>query len=97
MRNLICLLFVLLTGCSKVIQVSDSGYGAFEADIEVLDDTTIALAWYDTRHPQAEIYLRLLDHRLKPISAEFRLSENNVESYEVDIVALGENIPASWY
>ncbi|MCH7670814.1 MAG: hypothetical protein IIB72_01460 [Proteobacteria bacterium] len=97
MRNLICLLFVLLTGCSKVIQVSDSGYGAFEADIEVLDDTTIALAWYDTRHPQAEIYLRLLDHQLQAISAEFRISESDANSYEVDIVALGANIAATWY
>lgn len=97
MRNLICLLFVLLTGCSKVIQVSSSGYGAFEADIEVLDADTIAIAWYDTRHSQAEIYLRLLDHRLEPISAEFRISESDVNSYEVDIVALGANIAATWY
>ena len=97
LRNLICLLWVLLPGCNEVTQVSNSGYGAFEADIEVLDADTVAIAWYDTRHSQAEIYLRLLDHRLEPISAEFRLSENNVESYEVDIVALGENIAASWY
>ena len=97
LRNLICLLFIVLPACNEINQISDSGFGAFEADIEVLDADTVAIAWYDTRHSKAEIYLRLLDHRLKPISAEFRLSENNVESYEVDIVALGENIAASWY
>ena len=91
------MLLVLLPACNEVNQISNSGFGAFEADIEVLDADTVAIAWYDTRHSQAEIYLRLLDHRLEPISAEFRLSENNVESYEVDIVALGENIAASWY
>ncbi|MFP6840609.1 MAG: hypothetical protein VB962_13675 [Pseudohongiellaceae bacterium] len=97
MRNLIYLLLVLLPGCNEFTQVSNSGYGAFEADIESLDDNTVALAWYDTRHPQAEIYLRLLDHQLKPISTEFRLSENDAQSYEVDIVALGANIAATWY
>ena len=88
---------ILLPACSDVRQISDSGYGAFEADVEVLDHNTVAIAWYDTRHAQAEIYLRLLDNRLQPISAEFRLSENDARSYEVDIVAMGENIAATWY
>lgn len=97
MRNLLYLLFVFLPACSEITQISDSGYGAFESDLEVLDDDTVAIAWYDTRNLHAEIYLRLLDRQLQPISAEFRLSENAVESYEVDIAALGKNIAATWY
>jgi len=97
LRKLVYLLVVLLPACSGIRQISDSGFGAFEADIEVLDANTVAVAWYDTRHPGAEIYLRLLDRQLKPVSAEFRLSTNDTDAYEVDIVALGKNIAATWY
>ncbi|PCH52916.1 MAG: hypothetical protein COC20_01805 [Cellvibrionales bacterium] len=101
-RKLLYLLLVLLPASLLPVstgagQISESGFGAFEADIEVLDANTVAIAWYDTRHPKAEIYLRLVDKQLRPMSAEFRLSANDVDSYEVDIVALGENIAATWY
>ena len=102
--KLVCLLIVCLPACSSfqqasagLRQISASGYGAFEADIEVLDENTVAIAWYDTRHTQAEIYLRLLDKQLEPVTAEFRLTANNVDSFEVDIVALGQNIAVTWY
>jgi len=97
MRPLLYLLIALLPACSGLRQVSDSGFGAFEADIEVLDANTLAIAWYDTRHPRAEIYLRLLDPQLRPTSPEFRLTRNERDSYEVDIAVLGEHIAATWY
>ncbi len=97
MRPLLYLLIALLPACSSAEQVSDSGFGAFEADIEVLDANTLAIAWYDTRHPKAEIYLRLLDPQLSPASPEFRLTRNDRDSYEVDIAVLGEHIAATWY
>ena len=97
MRPLLYLLIALLPACSSAEQVSNSGFGAFEADIEVLDANTVAIAWYDTRHPNAEIYLRLLDPQLSPASPEFRLTRNERDSYEVDIAVLGEHIAATWY
>lgn len=97
MGKLISLFLALLPACSGAGQISNSGFGAFEADIEVLDANTVAVAWYDTRHPRAGIYLRLLDRQLRPISAEFRLSDNDTDAYEVDIAVLGENIAATWY
>lgn len=86
-----------LSACTKNIRVSESGYGAFEADIDVMNDNTVVIAWYDTRHQRGEIYLRLLDPQLNPVSPEYRLTESEADSYEADVVALGDDIAVTWY
>ena len=53
----------LLTSCSQVaaaVQVSQSGAGAYEVALAG-DDAGFAVAWYDTRDGNPEIYMRLLD------------------------------------
>lgn len=96
-RKLLYLLVPLTVSCSGVRQLSESGFGAFEADLEVLSDGTVAVSWYDTRHHNGEIYLRFMDGNFKPLSDELRLTENQNESYEPDIVPFGEYIAATWY
>ncbi len=89
---------VVLASCSQDLrQVSESGYGAFEADLEILDADTVAISWYDTRHGQAEIYLRLLDGTLDPKTPEIRLTQSTTHSYEADVVGHGNNLAVTWY
>ena len=73
-----CILyFVILTSCSQPpepIQVSHSGAGAYEAALAT-DEKGFAVAWYDTRDGNAEIYMRLLDDSGRPSGPERRLTE----------------------
>ncbi len=89
---------IFLAACShNIVQVSDSGFGAFEADLAILDSATVAVAWYDTRHDQAEIYVRLLDTNLVPVSSEFRLTSSETDSFEADIVGYEDLFAVAWY
>jgi len=97
MRRLpaVCLLLCfLLTACSHAaepIQVSHSGSGAYEAALAT-DEKGFAVAWYDSRDGNPEIYMRLLDDSGRPSGPERRLtaSRNPV------IVADGQAIIAAW-
>ena len=46
-------------GCSPR-QISDSGFGAYEVSLAAWSDG-LAIAWYDTRDGNAEVYVRTLD------------------------------------
>src|SRR6187399_1883590 len=97
MRRLpaVCLLLCfLLTACSHAAeptQVSHSGSGAYEAALAT-DEKGFAVAWYDSRDGNPEIYMRLLDDSGRPSGPERRLtaSRNPV------IVADGQAIIAAW-
>ena len=89
---------LILSACSEVQQVSNSGQGAFGVDIAVSDSALpAAVAWYDTRHENAEIYLRLLDEDLLPASQERRLTESFADAYEPDVVIIDDHIAVVWY
>ena len=96
MRNFTLLSLLLLCACNDFQQLSDSGKGAFEPSLAIINNTAIVV-WNDNRHGADEIYLRIVDSNLSTISAEVRLTKNNSFSYEADVVAVGENILVSWY
>lgn len=89
---------LILSACGEIQQVSNSGQGAFGVDIAVSDSAMpAAVAWYDTRHENAEIYLRLLDEDLLPASQEWRLTEGYSDAYEPDIIIMNEHVAVVWY
>src|SRR5690606_4712762 len=86
-----------IAGCEPgARQVSMSGAGAFEVSIARSGDG-VAVAWYDTRHGNAELYARLVDAEGRNASGELRLTFTPEESYEADVEALGENLAVAWY
>ncbi len=98
-RLLLCLAFSwVLVSCDDAQQVSNSGRGAFGVDIAVSDSALpAAIAWYDTRHESADIYLRYLDEHLRPASQEIRLTKGYAQAYEPDIVIVEEHAALVWY
>ena len=102
MRRLpaVCLLLCfLLTACSHAaepIQVSHSGSGAYEAALAT-DEKGFAVAWYDTRDGNPEIYMRLLDDSGRPSGPERRLTETPDASYEASLERLGDSFAIAWY
>jgi hypothetical protein len=86
----------LLVACAPPRQVSDSGFGAFEVSLAAFDDG-LALAWYDTRHGNAEIYVRPLDTAGRGAGPESRLTTTEEDSYEADIAPLGDSFALAWY
>ena len=62
-------------GCSPPRQISDSGFGAYEVSLAAWNDG-LAVAWYDTRHGNAEIYVRSLDENGRNAGAELRLTRH---------------------
>ena len=95
-----CILYiVMVTACRSTptpIQVSQSGAGAYEAALAP-DADGVAVAWYDTRDGNAEIYLRLLDSTGHPSGPERRLTETSDASYEASIERLGDSFIIAWY
>ena len=90
---------LLLTSCSQAstpIQVSESAAGAYEAALAI-DKTGFAVAWYDTRDGNPEIYMRLLDATGKPSSPERRLTETPEMSYEASLERIGDDFALAWY
>jgi len=77
-------------------RISEGGAGALEVSLAV-QPGRIAVAWYDTRDGNAEIYLRLLDERGRPTGPEHRLTDDAEDSYEVDIDAVGDGFAVAWY
>ena len=100
LHSALCILnYALLTSCSNArppIQVSQSGAGAYEAALAP-DADGFAVAWYDTRDGNAEIYLRLLDSTGHPSGPERRLTETPDASYEASIQRLGDSFIIAWY
>ncbi len=100
MRHLLapwCLL-LLLTACGdKPQQISQSHFGAFESSLTVLDNGNVAIAWHDNRHGANEIFLRLLNPDLTPLTQEIRLTHNNQHSYEAAIASFDDTLAVSWY
>src|SRR5690606_25038444 len=92
----VLLLLLLTLGCERAVPVSASGFGAFEPAATVLGDS-LAVAWYDDRHGSAEIYLRLLDSDLQPLTRELRLSTSSAQSYEVALAELDGALAVAWY
>jgi hypothetical protein len=86
---------VFLAGCSPR-QISDSGFGAYEVSIAAWDDG-LAVAWYDTRDGNAEIYVQPLHDDGSDAGAELRLTTTDAESYEADIAALNDAFAIAWY
>ncbi len=91
---------VLLAACggpgTELLQVSQSGFGAFEPSLAAIDGG-FAVAWNDNRHGNDEIYLRLLDNALEPVSAELRLTHSPELSYEAALVAFAGQLAVAWY
>jgi hypothetical protein len=86
----------LLTACAPPRQVSESGFGAYEVSLAAFDDG-LALAWYDTRHGNAEIYVRPLDAAGRDAGPELRLTTTEEQSYEADIAPLENAFAVAWY
>ena len=83
-------------GCSPPRQISESGFGAYEVSLAAWNDG-LAVAWYDTRHGNAEIYVRSLDENGRNAGAELRLTDTPAESYEADIAPLEDAFAIAWY
>jgi hypothetical protein len=96
----VCLpLCFLLAACSQAaepIQVSHSGSGAYEPALAT-DEKGFAVAWYDSRDGNAEIYIRLLDGNSRPSGPERRLTETPDASYEPSLERLGDSFAIAWY
>lgn len=87
----------LCAACSRGgTQISQSGAGAFEASLATTSDG-FAVAWYDTRDGNADIYFRLLDAEGQPVGPERRLTSDPQLSYEADIQTAGSNFAVAWY
>lgn len=83
-------------GASGGTPVSQSAAGAFEASLAAVDDG-FAVAWYDTRDGNAEIYLRTVDAQGQPTGPERRLTNSPELSYEADIQPAGQGLAVAWY
>lgn len=86
-----------LAGCGDdFTQVSNSGFGAFEAALAPIGDN-IAVVWNDNRGGNDDIYLRLLDGDLSPLSAELRLTNDPSQSYEPAVTNFDGKLAIAWY
>jgi len=91
-------LAALLAACEQgPRQISRSGYGAFETSLATWENG-LAVAWYDMRDGNAEIYARFLDAAGGDLDTEWRLTTTAEQSYEADIAALDEStLVIAWY
>jgi hypothetical protein len=82
-------------GCSPR-QITDSGFGAFEVSLAASNDE-LAVAWYDTRDGNAEVYVRALEADTHETGPELRLTTTAAESYEADIALVADGFAVAWY
>jgi hypothetical protein len=73
-----------------------SNAGAYEVSLAA-DGGGFAVAWYDTRDGNAEIYLRLIDENGQLSGPERRLTETPDASYEASVERLGGSLVVAWY
>src|SRR5262245_50225471 len=86
-----------VVGCDSLPhQVSDSRAGAYEPSLE-RDRDGFAMAWYDTRDGNAEIYFRLLDADGQPAGPERRLTRGPEQSFEASLARLDDDFIIAWY
>ncbi len=83
-------------GCSPPRQISDSGFGAFEVSLAAWSDG-LAVAWYDTRDGNAEVYVRRLDAGGRAAEPEVRITTTAAQSFEADIAPLADAFAVAWY
>jgi len=86
---------LVVLGCSPR-QISDSGFGAYEVSLAVRGDE-LAVAWYDTRDGNAEVYVRSLNGGGQEAGPELRLTTTAEESYEADIAIVTDGFAVAWY
>jgi hypothetical protein len=91
-----CALAVSCSSAATPVQVSQSVTGAYGAALAT-DEAGFAVAWYDTRDGNPEIYLRLLDDTGRPAGAERRLTQSPEASYEASIERVGDAFVVAWY
>src|SRR5688572_17688776 len=88
---------LFIAACSdRPAQISNSVKGAFETALAPFGDG-FAVAWYDTRDGNGEIYMRLLDSNGRPAGPERRLTNSPADSYEASIERLGDGLVIAWY
>jgi len=92
----VCAALAAITGCSEPTQISESGFGAFEVSLAAWTDG-LAVAWYDTRNRNAEVYVRRLDADGREAGPELRLTTTPAQSYEADIAPLPNAFAIAWY
>ena len=81
----------------RPIQVSDSGKGAYEAALTPFGQG-FAVAWYDIRDGQGEIYTRMLDLNGQPAGPERRLDQRSGRfCTKRASIALGDDLVVAWY
>jgi hypothetical protein len=91
------LLLLLSCGCGEAPRViSSSGTGAYEAALATFNDA-VAVAWYDTRHGNADIFARFLDGDGLFAGDELRLTTGPDDSYEVSIDSVGTWLVVGFY
>lgn len=90
-----CAALAALAGCSPR-QVSDSGFGAYEVSLARWSDG-LAVAWYDMRDGNAEVYVRPLDADGRAAGPELRVTTTAAQSYEADIAPLDGAFAIAWY
>jgi hypothetical protein len=96
MRYMIGLCLLAAACTARPAQVSNSVRGAYETALAPFRDG-FAVAWYDTRDGNGEIYLRLLDASGRPAGPERRLTNGPENSYEASIDRVGDAIAVAWY
>lgn len=92
----VCAALAAVAGCSGPEQISESGFGAFEVSLAAWSDG-LAVAWYDTRNRNAEVYVRRLDADGRQNGPELRLTATAAQSYEADIAPLPDAFAVAWY
>jgi hypothetical protein len=90
-----CAALAASVGCAPR-QISDSGFGAYEVSLAAWSDG-LAVAWYDTRHGNAEVYVRRLDADGREAGTELRLTTTESQSYEAEIAPLPDAFAIAWY
>jgi hypothetical protein len=96
-HGLVFAALVLASGCrSGPIQVSNSTNGAYETALAPFGDG-FAVAWYDQRDGNAEIYLRLLNADGQAAGPERRLTRSSEDSWEASIDQFADSIAIAWY
>jgi len=91
-----CAALVALPACSPPRQITDSGFGAYEVSLAAWNDG-LAVAWYDTRDGNAELYVQQIDANGRAAGPEIRLTSTNAESYEADIATVTDAFAIAWY
>ena len=90
-------LCLITAACStRPVQISNSGKGAYEPALVPFGDG-FAVAWYDNRDGNAEIYLRLVDGKGRPTAPERRLTNSPEESYEASLERIDDGLVVAWY